>query len=191
MRAQSPTPLKPAVYRLASATLASRRHSRGTATVEAVVVLPFFIMILAGIGFVRDKQLAIQAAENRARSCAWQYSANDCSQKPAGCEDVLKDGIAPRSGTKVDDVLNSAKSQVLAGGDAKGVIEKVATDILGPAIDALFGRYLAASTHGKVNRPGILGGGQTVVEGQYHLACNLRSTNPGDVVSDAWDKIVK
>ena len=167
-----------------------RGGRRGTATVEAVVALPFFILVLSGIWFVRDRQLAIQSAENQARSCAWQYSASDCTEIPKGCEGVLAPGTAPRANTKVDDVLNDAKSAVLAGGDTKGVIEKVATQILGPAIDALFGNFVEASTQRQVNRPGILGGGQTVVGGKYHLACNLHPTTPTQVVSDAWDKIV-
>ena len=98
--------------------------------------------------------------------------------------------MAPRANTKVDDVLNDAKSAVLAGGDSKGVIETVATKLLGPAIDALFGRFVDGSTTRQVARPGILGGGQTVVSGGYHLACNLQPTTPAQVVDDAWAKIV-
>jgi hypothetical protein len=168
----------------------ARRRARGTASVEAVIALPFFILVLSGVWFLRDKQLAQQASENQARSCAWQYSANDCTEIPKGCEGVLSPGTAPRSATKVDNVLSDAKSAVLAGGDSKGVIEKVATDLLGPAIDALFGRFVDAKTARSLNRPGVLGGGQTVVTGSYHLACNLQPTTPAKVVSDAWDRIV-
>src|SRR3954467_2633041 len=96
----------PALTRLRRA----RRCARGTASVEAAVALPFFVLVLSGIWFVRDRQLAIQSAENQARSCAWQYSANDCSEVPKGCEGVLAPGTAPRANTKVDDVLNDAKS---------------------------------------------------------------------------------
>jgi hypothetical protein len=168
----------------------ARRGARGTASVEAAVALPLFVLVLSGIWFVRDRQLAIQSAENQARSCAWQYSANDCSDVPKGCEGVLSPGTAPRANTKVDDVLNDAKSTVLAGGDSKGVIETVATKLLGPAIDALFGRFVDGSTERQLARPAILGGGQTVVSGKYHLACNLQPTTPTQVVEDAWAKIV-
>ncbi|HKO48575.1 MAG TPA: hypothetical protein VJV79_12675 [Polyangiaceae bacterium] len=169
----------------------ARRLSRGVASYEALVALPFFILILAGVTLVRDRQLAIQAAENQARSCAWLYSASDCTSIPSGCEGVLRPGTAPRPATQVDDVLRDAKSQVLAGGDAKGVIEKVAVALLGPAIDALFGRYLAGSANRNVTRPGLFGGGQTVVEGRYHLACNLHPTTPEDVVDDVWSKLIE
>jgi hypothetical protein len=170
-------------------TRRARLRARGTASVEAAVALPFFVLVLSGIWFVRDRQLAIQSAENQVRSCAWQYSANDCSEVPKGCEGVLAPGTAPRANTKVDDVLNDAKSEVVAGGDSKGVIETVATKLLGPAIDALFGRFVEASTTRQVARPGILGGDQTVVSGRYHLACNLQPTTPAQVVNDAWAKI--
>lgn len=169
----------------------ARRSARGTASVEAAVALPFFILVLSGVWFVRDRQIAIQSAENQARSCAWQYSANNCTKVPVGCEGVLlTPGTAPHAATKVDEALNDAKASVLAGGDSKGVIEKVATDLLGPAIEALFGGFVVASTTRKLQQPGILGGGQTVVGGNYHLACNLAPTTPAEVVSDAWDKIV-
>jgi hypothetical protein len=168
----------------------ARRRACGTASVEAVIALPVFIIVLSGVWFVRDRQLAIQSAANQARSCAWQYSANDCTEIPKGCEGVLAPGTAPRAGNKVDDALNDAKKAVLAGGDSKGVIEKVATGLLGPAIDALFGRFVDGNTSRTLNRPGALGDGQTVVTGSYHLACNLQPTTPGKVVKDAWDSIV-
>ena len=168
----------------------ARRRARGAASVEAAIALPFFVIVLSGVWFVRDKQLAIQSAENQARSCAWQYSANDCTVIPKGCEGVLKPGTAPRAQNNVDNALNDAKSAVLAGEDSKGVIEKVATGLLGPAIDALFGRFVDANTARTLSRPGVLGGGQTLVGGSYHLACNLQPTTPGKVVSDAWDSIV-
>jgi len=170
--------------------LRARRRARGTASVEAAIALPFFIIVLSGVWFVRDRQLAIQSAENQARSCAWQYSANDCTAIPPGCEGVLTPGSAPQAGNKVDDALNDAKSAVLAGGDSKGVIEKVATGLLGPAIDALFGRFVDGKSTRTLNRPGVLGGGQTVVTGNHHLACNLEPTTPSKVVEDAWNKIV-
>lgn len=168
----------------------ARRRSRGTASVEAAIALPFFVIVLSGVWFVRDKQLAIQSAENQARSCAWQYSANDCSDIPKGCQGVLSPGTAPRPANQVDDALNNAKAAVLAGQDTKGVIEKVATGLLGPALDALFGGFVDGNTSRTVNQPVVLGGGQTLVTGTYHLACNLKRKTPAKVVSDAWDSIV-
>src|SRR4051812_8832514 len=176
----------PALTRLRCA----RRCARGTASIEAVVALPFFVLVLSGIWFVRDRQLAIQSAENQARSCAWQYSANDCTSIPKGCEGVLTPGSAPPAGNVIDDALNDAKSAVSAGGDSKGVVEKIASGTLAPAIDALFGRFVEGKSSRTLNRPGVLGGGQAVFTGSYHLACNLQPTTPAKVVEDAWNKIV-
>jgi len=166
------------------------RRQRGTATVEAAIAVPFFVLVLSGIWFVRARQLAIQSTENQARSCAWQYSANNCTAVPKGCEGLLSPGTAPHGNTKVDDVIDDAKSKVLAGGDSKGVIETVATRLLAPAIDALFGNFVQAMATQMVSRPGILGSGQTTIAGQYHLACNLQPTTPEQVVDDAWKKII-
>jgi hypothetical protein len=184
------TPVPIATTQAVSRQRKARRLAQGAASVEAAIALPFFIIVLSGVWFVRDKQLAIQSAENQARSCAWQYSANDCTEIPKGCEGVLTPGTAPRAANKVDDELNDAKAAVLAGGDSKGVIEKIAAGILEPAIEALFGRFVDGNTSPTLTRPGALGGGQTVVTGNYHLACNLQPTTPGKVVKDAWNSIV-
>jgi hypothetical protein len=56
----------------------SRIRRRGAASAEAVVVLPIFIVLFISLFYVRDQVLAKQAAQERARTCAWLYSWNNC-----------------------------------------------------------------------------------------------------------------
>jgi hypothetical protein len=181
------------------------RGRRGAASVEAVVVLPVFIVIFAAILFVRNKQLLTHAAEARARSCAWQYSANNCTSIPSGCEDVLRTSTAENPASKaVEDVFQDAKNGL--GKDPKGVFEAVTRKLLGHAIQALFGKYSEAKVEHELARPSVLGGDSStspasaspaapspaasvIVVGRYHLACNLAPQKPVDVVKDAWGKI--
>jgi hypothetical protein len=70
----------------------ARACSRGAASLEAAIALPVMIIVFAGALFVRDKFLAVADAQARARSCAWQYSASNCTVMPAECGGVLADG---------------------------------------------------------------------------------------------------
>lgn len=71
----------------------SRAHARGAASVEAVVVLPVFLILFISLFYVRDQVLARQATQEQARTCAWLYSANNCefdaNSMPAYCDGVL------------------------------------------------------------------------------------------------------
>ena len=71
-----------------------RRASRGVATVEAVVALPVLVLLFIAVFFFRDLAGARHEAATKARSCAWLYSANNCTTVPAGCEGVLTDTTA-------------------------------------------------------------------------------------------------
>ena len=149
---------------------------------EAIVVLPVFILVFISLLYVRDQAVRKQAAEMHARSCAWLYSANNCEEIPAGCDDVLtsNDGV---SEDEVSSALGDAADRLTEGG---GVVESVVEPLIMPALQAAFGRSLDATTSRDVARPGIYGGGMKTVTGRYHLVCNLKHKDPEDVVEDAW-----
>ena len=50
--------------------------------VEAVVALPFMVLVFASVMYVQRASLARQSADAAARTCAWLYSVNGCSQMP-------------------------------------------------------------------------------------------------------------
>ena len=162
----------------------NRARARGVASVEAVIVLPFFILVLVSLLYVRDQAIGKQAAEMHARSCAWLYSANDCDEIPPGCADVLSPGDAPGlSSPEVAAALGNSAERMESIG---GVVETVVGALVGPALEDAFGRSLDARTSRDVTRPGVYGGGTKSITGRYHLACNLSPTTPEKVVEDAW-----
>jgi len=175
-------------------------NQRGVATVEAVVVLPVFVIIFISLFYVRDIAVSKQAAEEHARTCAWLYSAQDCEGAiPTGCDDVLTNApapsiIAPDVGKAFHDGLDAleqgakdgkAPSRATGGKLVSGAI----APLLGSALEAAFGRAIDAKTEHPVQRPELFGGGQRAIQGHYHLACNLHPTTPGKVAEDAWKKI--
>ncbi|HKY34634.1 MAG TPA: TadE family protein [Polyangiaceae bacterium] len=168
-------------------------NQRGVATVEAVVVLPVFVIIFISLFYVRDIAVTKQAAEEHARTCAWLYSALDCEGAiPAGCDDVLTEApaasvIAP----DVDKAFNEGLDALKSGETPSGgkLVSDAIVPLVGSALEAAFGRAIEANTVHPVERPGLFGGGQRTVKGRYHLACNLHPTTPGKVAEDAWLKI--
>ena len=162
-----------------------RRRSRGAASVEAVIVIPFFILVFVSLLYVRDQAVGKQTAEMHARTCAWLYSANDCSEIPADCQDVL----TPHSGvsaSEAESALGDGARRLTSQG---GVVESVVRPLIMPALQAAFGRSVDATVSREVERPGAYGGGMKIVTGRYHLACNLEHTTPIEVVEDAWRRI--
>ena len=170
-----------------------RRNQRGAAGVEAVIVLPVFVIVFASLLYVRDSAVAKQQAEQQARSCAWLYSAQDCEGAiPAGCEGVLTRADAPdMAPPKVERAFNEQLDRVKNGKDVNGggLVMSVIGPTVGNALEAAFGNAVDAKTTRQVAHSSIFGPGQKTVSGKYHLACNLHPTTLEKVAEDAWDKI--
>jgi hypothetical protein len=161
-----------------------RRYScRGAASVEAVVVLPVFVIIFVSVFYIRGQVLSRQAAESKARTCAWAYSVKNCNEIPPGCESVLQ--VVSGAG-QVDDKIEEKLAKAKAG-----IVAPVIAKILEPALKAAFGRALDARTQQFYERPALYGGGTATSSGSYHLACNLTPETPLDVAKDAWNALSK
>jgi len=159
--------------------------ARGAASVEAVVILPVLIILFVSVTYIRNQVLAQQAADNKARSCAWAYSANNCEAVPAGCEELVKPVTAGTGvASKVSDALSSSAGWI--GPVIKPVIEAV----LDPVLENVFGRALEANTVVAFERPGLFGGGTQSARGKYRLACNIKPETAPEVAKDAWNALV-
>lgn len=157
--------------------------------VEAVVVLPVFIVIFVSLLYARDQVLARQQANTLARSCAWQYSMNNCSHKPPECSAVLAGPIL--SGMKhpdLEDALTTGAADALSNADASDLVGAAVGAILGPAFEAVLGRSVTATARRKVERPALYGGDVKTVQGSYELPCNLAPTTAPEVAKDAWSR---
>ena len=163
-----------------SSFLSIRRGARrGAASVEAVVVLPVFVILFVSLIFVQRQALARRSAELKARTCAWQYSMNNCSQVPPGCDDILD---AQQGEARIPDEITEA-----LGDGPVGAVGRTITTFLQPMLDAAFGRAVTATTEQSFPRPRLYGGETGVEHGRYHLACNLERKELLDVAKDTWD----
>ncbi len=160
-------------------------RTRGVASVEAAVALPFFVLLFVGLNFLRAAVLKKHELSMTARTCAWLYSQSNCQVIPNGCQNLLgSPGVSNSSASQqLHDKLKGGASEAAA---LTAIVSKIVNDLLGPALDAAFGESFDAAPRGSVEKPKLFGGGSLEVSGQYHLACNLKQETPLDVVTDAW-----
>jgi hypothetical protein len=149
----------------------------GSASVEAVVVLPFFILIFGGVflmqGLIANQQLALVTA----RRCAWEYSNNGCTDKPPECaEPDSADGV-DEDNDQVRGVVNKIKGVESTAGKS--------IPVLGSTIEELFGRAFTASARREVPKPPLFGSGKSIITGNYYLMCNEPYKDGKDIINGA------
>jgi hypothetical protein len=142
--------------------------------------LPVLVLLFISVFYLRDLSTAKHAALTEARTCAWLYSANNCTEVPLGCEGLLSNPDSP------DNNLPEVAQAENDLNPVRGDVGKVIDAIIQPALKVIFGRFSVANTKRSVSRPLLYGGKQRTVTGQYHLACNLEPTTLGKVLKDAW-----
>ena len=160
-----------------------RIRRRGAASAEAVVVLPIFIVLFISLFYVRDQVLIKQAAQERARTCAWLYSWNNCEfdgkLMPAECEQAATEAPIGADAAK-------AVTQAVAG---DGFFAEIVSAMIDPALEAAFGRATDIKVSREVTKPALYGGKTQTLTGEYHIACNLKPTTAPEVAKDAWSRV--
>jgi hypothetical protein len=146
-------------------------------------VLPIFLVLFISVFYVRDQVLTRQVAQERARTCAWLYSANNCefdaNSMPAECNDVVtKAPFASDAAKAVTDKLT---------GD--GFFHDVVNTMLDSAVETVFGDAINAKVTREVARPTLYGGDTQAIAGEYHLACNLKPKDKLDIAKEAWSHV--
>lgn len=172
-----------------------RRAQRGAAAVEAVIVLPVFVIVLLGLFYVRDQAIATQQAEQQARSCAWLWAAQACEGPiPAGCEGkglLTRDDAPDMPPPDLQGQLDEQLGRIEQGRDVSGgdVVMGIVGPTLGNALEAAFGNATVAKTSRQVSHSPLFGPGQKTVNGRYRMACNLHPTALEEVAKNAWNKL--
>lgn len=171
--------------------LRPRHHARGTASVEAVVALPVFVILFVGMFFVRDLTGARLRADQEVRRCSWEYALNyNCETTPPGCDGVVGDAhygsLLPQNLDTAINSLGSESSDKNSEGFArvKHVLENFVTKYLAEAITKKF----EAEKSIERDRPVMFGGGKSVARGKYGLACNVHPQGQDGVIETVWNQ---
>ncbi len=149
---------------------------RGTASVEIVVMLPLFVVLLLGATHVHELGLARQQALSDARGCAFYYAVNGCTEE-AAAHPICK-GRSPRRGSPLtnDEAGQDTKSH-------HGVIETLGSwQIVDTLVTGLFGQGSSASSVRTV--PGFMSRQERKVSGSFYVVCNTVSESWSDKAED-------
>ncbi len=167
-----------------------RARQRGTAMVEAVIALPIFVLLFAGLFHVEGLSSAKRAQTALVRRCAWAYAMNNCTEVPEGCGDVVSVGKSETMSHQQGSIRNGLKSGIdglVGGATVKEAIGKVVISALLPAVEDAFGRRVNASSSTERETPMMFGGKNVTLSASYHLACNLKPTDPLELAGDVWE----
>jgi Flp pilus assembly protein TadG len=153
-----------------------RAGQRGAASVEALLLVPFFFIVWGCVFFVHrtfDRKLVVSEA---ARSCAWERMTSGCNAPAsAGCQLAA----AP---TPSDEQLEGSRASIV---QIETLFQRFTVDFrarFGPAFRPLF----AAAGEVRVARPASIGGGQVAVGTTLSAMCN-ETGNPETVAAIARD----
>lgn len=159
--------------------------------VEAVAMLPVFIILFVGLFFVRDSLVETQRLDTLARSCAWRYSKSACTSIPPECIDLVHPGSADLKDSsrmqEMHNALKDAQNAATSGGSGQNLIYGMLGDRIGGWVTDLFSRAAIADPAGEIERPPLFGGGTVQVKGHYKLACDLQEVTPGEIALEAWN----
>lgn len=166
-----------------------RNISRGAASIEAVVALPVFVILFIGVIFVRDLTGARLAADSEARRCAWEFSANGCSDIPVGCAGVVRRLPLGELDEDMSDTWEAGVS-ALENGNVQGAIITALTRFVLVPLTSAFTQRLEANKTLERTRPNVFGGGTSQVSGRYRLSCNLKSKSQQKIIDDVWSSLI-
>lgn len=149
----------------------------GAAMLEAVIILPVFILIFAGIRYVESLWENRQQALLRARTCAWLYANTGCDHEklPPNCNGVLRDANGLTESNALAESMN--------GGVLDGLTE---VPLIGPVVESLFASAFRSRSSRQIQRTHMLGEKTVAVVGDYYLMCNERKRNMLDLIKDAF-----
>lgn len=148
------------------------RDERGAAYVEALSIIPFFLIVWVGLNFMYNIRLEKQARYAGARTCAWEWSNQGCEgEKPKSCIDSTS------GGEKETEDFGGQQRQM-----TNMLRETQDGNWANKVIGAIFGESFETQSEGTVTIPGRFGGGQGKIRSNYYLLCNERPQEVGDIV---------
>lgn len=148
--------------------------------VEAVVAIPFFIIIFAGMVFMLHVYTGKARTMRQAKHAAWSYSMNYCS------------GSVPNAGTTTGNAeLESGLEDHGAGAGADfSPLDKFRSM---PEVQSFSksGNSAVGTVSGKAEASKVLGGYTQKLDSSVRVVCNEEPVNGSlsSVVEKAWDLI--
>lgn len=154
------------------------RDERGSVMTEAVVMLPFFILVWGCIIYVSqlyEKGIETQAT---ARECAWRHAKDNC-ERDSRCAIAGGLDLSHDYGEGDGSAIESAEGSGGLGFLGDGFLTNI-----------LFGADITATAESTTRKPELIGGGDAQIVGKMGLACNEKPRgNLGEVIRSAWSAL--
>lgn len=184
----------------------ARLRRRGTASVEVLMMLPFFLIAYWGLYYMHGRYLGRQQALLRARSCTWTYAAEGCrwddeehKNKLLSC---LKDKTSASEASAPDQPDDSADSgdtppvdrEQVGAGKGVAILDKLKkVPLIGGAVLWLFGKPVMVTAHKRVHLKETMVADEAEVvnvAGRYYTMCNTVPRDWGKVAEDVFCEFV-
>jgi hypothetical protein len=149
----------------------------GAVFAEAVIMLPFFIIVWGLIIYVHDYYSRRITLGQQSKSCSWQYSNDGCQRMPAGCERFSVRAAGDFSADELPDGGGSALQQFANLPIVRGILTLV------------LGKNAVVDASAEVAKPGVLGGGRAPMRSRHSVMCNEIPRTPGDIARDAFCRL--
>lgn len=149
------------------------KDEQGAVYTEAVITIPFFIMIWAFMIFAHQLTLDKMRGNSHAKGCTWAYAIGFCDRAnlPAGCSPPVSfSNSAPDGWTRGSEV-----------GDFLNRVGQVGAAVLG---SVGYGQEQRSTA-----RPNYIGGASTTTTARHSVSCNEKPKTARDLFSSLWDTI--
>lgn len=147
----------------------------GAAMLEAVIVLPVLVMLLAAVPLIAERYGGRQQALLEARRCAWSYALSGCTREADGCGGFETEA-APE--TEDESVVTTARSESAGGADVFELIPGLTR-----ALEAVLGETARASVAIELReRDGV----RRRARADLAVACNERPRNVLDMARQVF-----
>jgi hypothetical protein len=168
------------------------RARQGTASVEIVVMLPFFITLFAGIYYLHGLAMAVQQAGVASRSCVWAHAVAGCPKaRPAICQNLNIDDAKVGEGGAGETSGSGAESDGQyehASSEASSTFDKIANiPIVGAAVRAMFGKGVRITA--QRGAPGFMGQDRVTMSRSNYVVCNTVPQSWEESVSELFSAI--
>ena len=149
---------------------------RGAVYTEAVILIPFLIMVWGFMIFTHQITLQKIRANSHAKGCTWIYAVNYCdaASLPSYC-------TTPRV-----DVRQEAPAD---WNDEHGRSVGAFFNEIGKVLGSVLGAPGYGSESREVRRPNVLTGGAQNIRARHSVSCNEKPRSPSEVFSDIWSSI--
>lgn len=151
---------------------------RGAVYAEAVILLPFFIIVWTLIAYTHDVYGQKIALSARIKGCTWLYANSGCEDLPAGCP-------PPRLGNVIE--VGS-----LGGTGAGDLVAFASLPIVSGILRLVLGTDARITGNASVAKPMVIGwSGAQPLRSVHIVMCNEVPRTPGDIARGAFCSLTR